>query len=412
MIKRAFYSFILCSALAWSQTEPPTELLLKEAVEISQETLNQPIEIKNPTCSDASSVVENSELTCVAEGPELDIKDFTFLHFRFASWADTPSEIKALPGATLDGNTKGSVQVVIGLPNDNKMFGLWGLAFKTDGDDEGYTHGTTVDISKTLKNNITLKLNGQTHLYTQYDSANWFHRFDDPDQDGKPSTPYKFTNEAIIKIVADNVQKQNVLFWKAGVGWTKLDNQHWKSILTASGQQFRWHNLIQSTMGEDMATDPVYMVNEDKFKQSLNLEAFVGLQKNLVFGQSSCRLKLTAEMGGQVNSVGSSFFKTEAGTYFFYQKSNSNFNFMMGASAEAVAFKGGTQLNLKPGLGVQKGRFQFGLIYNQTYGKLNNYASYNTPNEDGKIESIMTMNIGFLIGRFNHSSKANTGSAP
>jgi hypothetical protein len=397
-----FGLFFLLNRHLFSQENNSSDLLLLEAVEISNVVLENKDDLAPVVdCSSSSeSFQEKICLNCLSSNEPIKENDYSFLQFHFDSWDKVPPDLKALPGATLDGHTKGAVQIVLGLPNDNKLFGLWGMMFDTDGDDFGYTHGSSLDMAKTFKNGKTIKINGQSHLYTQYDRENWFRQFDDPDNDGKRSTPFKFTNEAILKITADNIQQQKLLYWKTGVGWTKLDNKNWRSILTGSGQQFRWHNLLQKTLGPEMASDPIYMVNENKIKQSLNLEAFLGLQKNFVFAGNSCRLKLTTEVGGQLNSIGSSYFKSEMGAFLFYQKPGKSFSLMAGGTADKTLFKNGSQFNVKPSIGFQTGRYQMSFVYHQTFGKLNNYTSYNTTDFQGNIEPIMSINIGFLIGRF------------
>jgi hypothetical protein len=355
----------------------------------------------NQHCAEESA--PRDEMICHCElGSELSHQYHTFL-LSYPNSSSLPEILKSqLPGQILEGHTRGAVNVLISLPNDNKFFGLWGMMFGNDGDDLGYTHGASVSISRTNKSGLTTSFIGSSDLYTQailkY-PGNFF------DSQGVYHKAQKFTNENLLRLVVDSKSKGNLLYWKAGLGWHRLDSRNTHSLLLASGQQFRWHNMLQDVVGPRSISDPIYIQDKKGIRDSFQVETFLGLQKNFIFG-SSCRINSYAQTGGRLAPLGATSFDVGAGTYFFYQKPSSPWALKLGSSATLMSFKNGQNTSLSYEMGLESKRVQFSIVYTQTYGKLNNYQSYNLPHIDKstgaqEIEPIMNIRLGFIIGSIN-----------
>ncbi|MCB9091050.1 MAG: hypothetical protein H6621_11595 [Halobacteriovoraceae bacterium] len=337
-----------------------------------------------------------SEIICLDAGVDIDPENYSIFQMHYGDAQDLPSAIKyALPGDLFDYSPQG-FSLVIAVPNDDKLMGLWGVMFDKDGDDYGETSGLSIQLKKTFKNDMTFTLEGSTQLYTLKTGVH--NHISRKKKNGKYDIDnvYEqlFTNENIIKLVVDNIQQGNALYYKVGLGWINLDSKHWKSPFLASGQQKRWHNLIDSYNFD-------YKYDTKKVQNGLNVEAFIGLQKNLVNPSSTCRLRVYGEMGGVLNDVDASSFKTEIGSTFYIEAIPQTLSYKMGLSGEALVHETGVQSKLMGTVGIQHKNKVLELEYNQKFGKLQNHVNYNRVNRvTGNIDPIMTVRMRFYFGQW------------
>ncbi len=394
------------SLLVFSQSESS----LIDSVKFARQILENPMasDPNSGACFDGSLKVGSPSevLSCSSKSQPSALSDFSTFKLKFQSLSELPPVFKNnLPGSILDGNTHGGVSVVVSLPNDNKLFGLWGILFGDDGDDFGYTHGSKIEVSRTSSTGVTTTLLGSSDLYTK---RIYWSPDNHVDAQGVSHVSQAFTNDNLVKVVMDNKASGKLLYWKLGAGWQRLDSKNFKSPLLASGQQLRWHKTLQDTIGPDSAMTPINKSSEDNVRDSYQLEALLGIQNNFVFG-SSCRIKTYAEVSGNLAPIGSTYLKAEAGTYFFYQKPKSRTAFFAGGSGSATKSLTATTYAVEPQIGVQRGRATLSLIYSQSFNELDNYAGLNDKRQPRDrhgqaigtpyIDPTMTIKLGFIIGR-------------
>ena len=342
-----------------------------------------------------------SELTCFAQTyPNVDEKTHSFFQLEMPL-NQIPKEIQQnIPGQNFESSE--NVFLIIGFPNDNKGFGLWGLIFKNDGDDFGDSHGSSVTIGKRNKEGTTFTLNGITNVFSSYTGVS---RIDTPsgkwEEGVRPSDVYLqqyFTNESMINILVDNVQKNKLLYYKAGAGWIQLDSKNHTGLLKATGQQAQWHKAL-GFYNFDNISDGLGIRN------GFSIDTFVGLQKNLINQNSTCRMRNYLEIGGRASTLNDSYFKGEIGTLIYFQKPKSNFSLKLGGNGNFKIHEDGVEKQIIATTGFQAGRFGMDFDYTQKFGDLRNHVIYNTPNYDGKIEPTMTIRTTFILGRFNSRKK-------
>jgi len=347
-------------------------------------------------CDEENKVEKKTEIVCLECNDDvLNLSDYTIFKSYYASITDVPYEIKqAIPGETCE-TIKGTISLVVAIPNDNKLFGLWGLFFGEDGDDFGESHGSSLELKKTFENDLTFTLDGSTNVYTK---ATGNFRIKEAALKNKTIinrdkiAEQYFTNEQLVKLSVDNIATGKTQYFKVGIGWINLNSKDWNNAYLASGQQHRWHDILKSYNFD-------YLPNGKENRDSLNVEFFLGLQKNLINSNSSCRLKMYSEFGGAINNVKASYLSGEAGGTFYFQKENSKLAVMAGASGKSILHKNGVQSSASINAGVQYDRAAFEVGFDQKFGKLQNHVDYNLRNrKNGGIDSTITFRMRFILG--------------
>lgn len=338
----------------------------------------------------------DSTLNC-SNAEEIEADQYSFFKIQFNANEPIPDFIhKIIPGLILQSAIKGGFTLELGMPNDNKLLGLWGLTFNEDGDDYGFTHGSSLSFKKTNQDGLRTTIEGATNLYTKKAGLSRI------GEDEKRHTNQYFTNENIIKLLVDNIPKNKTMYFKAGVGWINLDSKNFKNKLMASGQQISWHKFI-TNLNPEFAMIPHNIASDLSPKHGLSLEAFIGIQKNLISPKSSCRLQIYGQSGGEYNSLGGSYFSGQAGAVFYFQKPKSKWAMKLGGSLSSQIHQYGSSYEGNIHAGVAKGRTTVSFSYYQQYGDLINYVQYNQPNKDGKIEPTMTVTIGYVFGSWKNN---------
>lgn len=354
---------------------------------------NAKIQNKCPDLPDQKKI-NNAVVDCECDHPnELDKEDYKNFQINDVKLEDLPEGMKSfLPGRAFEMG-HGGVKVVVSLPNDNKALGLWGVIFGDDGDDFGSTHGTGINFTKTNKRGITYTLDAQTNLYTKRNSGAWFKKNGD-----KMYSQY-FTNENLINFTIDNIYKDKVLYWKAGVGWIQLDSENSDGIIQASKQQSVWHKFLDIYNFE-------YEKDGTGVKNGANLDFFMGIQKNLMLG-SSCRVRFYGESGAHISTLNDDYFKIEAGSTLYYQKEGKGFNGTLGLSTNAKAHSEGIQTQSDISLGLNGKRSGVEFIYHVKSGDLRNHVKYNLVNQGtGKIDPTFSMKFKYIFGQSKNRKKS------
>lgn len=351
------------------------------------------------TCEEEMDVTE-----IICDGPldTINLNDYKVVQLNYEDVDNIPDLIKKIiPGESFE-SSKNGISVVVALPNDNKLFGLWGVFFKKDGDDFGDSHGSSIEISKTFKNGNTLTLDGSTSVYTK-GTGNWrigTTRKKNGELDEDVFYEQLFTNENLIQLTLDNIQKGNTFYFKAGAGWISLDSKNWDNLLLASGQQTNWHKLWDFY-------DFDYIPDGKEVRHGVNLDAFLGIQKNLINSKSTCRLRVYGDVGGLYTNIkNTSYLKGEAGSVFYFQKPESSFILKAGTRGEYLVHGDGSQKKISGSLGFQRGRTSMDLEYSQKFGDLRNHVTYNLRNKNsGIIDPTMTIKIRYIFGNTKNAKK-------
>ncbi len=384
---------ILFSFSAYAQIDPVQLVDFKGALDsINDQTLSVSCE-KSKTLE---TEVAQKIVKCDSESPVVKKDDFTTFQVNNLEFKDLPEEIqKHIPGKV---HETAKLSLAISLPNDNKLMGLWGVLFSGDGDDFGATHGTALNIRSTRNNGVTYTLNAETNLFTRELKKKFLVDEELISRSSKPSGSrvifeQNFTNESLINLVVDNIQKDKVLFYKVGFGWIQLDSKNSNGLLRATGQQQDWHKFLD-IYGFENTWDNRPVVS------GFNVDAFLGIQKNLSLG-SSCRVRAFAESGAHLSQLKDDYFKVEAGSVLYIQKPGSNFGLRTTASVDVKGHQEGVQKQTKLGVEATFNRFSTEFIFNKKYGDLRNHTNYNLPNEDGVIESTFSLKFKYIFGLSN-----------
>lgn len=349
-----------------------------------------------------------SEMVCV--GDPIDLKNFNIMTTTFET-NNLPAEIKNfLPGELLTAN-KG-ITLVIAEENDNSISvgvarRLWMVISGDDymetmskiggGDDSGNTHGMKLTASKVIKDAYTLKLDFGTSLFAQDlrdEEGNYLgeRRLDLGEE--RNFFKQNFTNEMVAKLWVDNIPKGKSSYYRAGVGFIKIDSVNSKGLLTGTGQQDTWHRKALNIFAYENVARP-----DLGTRASPDFEAFLGLQLNIINPKSTCRLRLATEAGARLNGVGAHYLQGGASQFMYFQRKNSRVAASIGFDEKVILHQGGAEASYTCSGNVQFGAVGIGFEHNQVFGKALNHVTFNTTNpRSGKYDSTFKLKLNFIIG--------------
>ncbi len=213
------------------------------------------------------------------------------------------------------------------------------------------------------------------------------------------------TNENTLKLLFDNINKGNLFYYKAGLGWVQLESNKANSFMSASNQQKGWHDLIKIYQFENKATDDANM-------KSFSVDSFFGMQKHFINKQSTCRLRVYGEVGGHYSKVEDEFFSGEAGGAFYFQRENSPLTLKASTAFQTKLHQTGVQNQWELGVGAQRHRTSLEFLFTQKSGDLQNHVQYNLANrKTGKIDPIVTIKLRYAFGSWDNKPKKKKTSA-
>jgi hypothetical protein len=317
-------------------------------------------------------------------GPVALAQDYVLV--RLSNLNQLPRPIQAaLPGQDFE-RPKGQVTFVVGLPNDDKFMGLWGVLFKRDGDDFGETHGLNLETTYTTPSGTTLTAGYFGHLFTQ----NLGERIPDSGRLYKQA----YVNESVLRFMVDNIRKENPIYYKAAAGWIELNSKNAGELLSGVNIQDSWHRLIRAYRFQSVAPPGPLL------QSTGTLELFFGWQKFVsTCPNEMCRVRGFVEGGRRQAGLDASFWQGSTGAKIFLQKPGAKTTWMMGGKVAATRHSMGEVYHPQIDLGVARGRLSLEAEYAQGIGTLHNYQRLNERNKFGTIDPIVTLKARISLGR-------------
>lgn len=185
----------------------------------------------------------------------------------------------------------------------------------TYGDDFARTHGLGVGLSCLSEDGITSSYTYSTELYSNPDRTSA-----QREASGNVSMNQRFTSENIFALIQDNINQNQVSYWKQGVGFINLSEKKKWGALQSTGQQDWFHERINS-IKQGSSYDYNYVEGtKDRWAPFVSLS--LGLQMNKKFGDR-CSLSASAEVGARVATEKQSTLTAAATAKLSYQVTDS-----------------------------------------------------------------------------------------
>lgn len=270
---------------------------------------------REPDC--AEKVAETGETYMSCSVRETDFDNNLIIKADYTP-ATFPPELKAkLPPDFSQKIEKKNVSCIFtfSMINDNQqMLGRRAeqhVKNSTYGDDFSRTHGMGGGLSCLSEDGITSSYSYSTELYSDPDRLSAQRQ-----PTGNVSMNQRFTSENIFALVQDNINQNQVTYWKQGVGFINLSEKKKWGALQSTGQQQWFHERINS-----IKTGSAYDFNsiegsKDRWAPFVSLS--LGLQMNKKFGDR-CSVSASAEVGARVASQNQSAVNAAESAKLAYQ---------------------------------------------------------------------------------------------
>lgn len=282
-----------------------------------------------------------------------------------------------IPGAILD-RPVDKWEFAVHLPNDNKGWGLFDVLFKSTPNDYGNTHGLKFSAARGDGNGYHLTIEYSTNLYTSKVPGS----AEVKDAQGIVHVDQYFLEENLFKLMVDDMDKRNPIYFKAGIGWQNLNNDHVGSVATSAGkQQQEFHKFLNSV--EPGLARKYNNVGRGQDNDGLYLEGAFGLQQQKVLSDTM-RVRSYQEVGAGGSTIASNtnFVRAEVGASVDYQPSGSKYAARVGSSLEAEKYSG-DPMQVSSSVFVEMGKesFKCGTKITRRKGRGPSYHEFDNDNE-------------------------------
>lgn len=310
----------------------------------------------------------------------------TIIRMDFASFKEVPTMFKGfLPGKDFD--RPEAISVYLAVSNDYNFLAPIGVNVKTD--DQGYTHGSRFSIGGFLPEGYYLSVDYSTDLYTKPIKGTTQKL-----ADGSRSGSQYFTNENILKVVLDNMDKPRTqaYYWRAEAGWQKLSSDTLGGYASGATQQEKFHELVNS-LNKGQTRTPINVPDGLEDRDGLILGMYVGIAKEYLNAKNTCRVRGFTEVGSRGSTIdGASFVASNIGGTLWCQQAERTMTFKTEVGYESKVYQDGYQGTAYADISTGKGSWRVGFRFEQSYGELINYANYNLRNyHTDKIDPIFTI---------------------
>ncbi|WII72428.1 hypothetical protein QJS83_00920 [Bdellovibrio sp. 22V] len=299
---------------------------------------------------------------------------------------DDAKEVPALfsqfvPGENFD-RPRG-ISIYLSLTNDYNVLRPI-VAASTD--DHGYTHGSKIAIGGHLPSGHYMTFSYASDLYTKPIEGT-ARRL----EDGGRYVDQHFTNENVLKIIIDTVDKNRgkVFYWKAEAGWQQLNSASRGGALSGATQQAKFHEMVNSIKPGQMKT-PTYLPDGEGVRNGAILGIYLGVAKEYLFLKNLCRVRAFTEAGSQGSTINrASYVAAKVGSTLYCQQNENTLTYRAEVGHESRGYQTGYQGTGYVDLSTGKRQWRIGFRIEQSHGKLHNYQTYNGKNIDnGKIDTL------------------------
>ncbi|KYG67961.1 hypothetical protein AZI87_01415 [Bdellovibrio bacteriovorus] len=310
----------------------------------------------------------------------------TILKIDFDDFREVPDLFKSyLPGENFDRPRK--VSIYLALTNDYNVLSPVGVEAETD--DNGYTHGSKIVIGGFLPQGHYMSFEYSSDLYTQPIDGTAYKL-----PDGGRYVSQHFTNENVLKIVLDNIDKNRgkTFYWKAEAGWQQLKSDSPGGYLEGATQQAKFHALINKAQNGKMKT-PINVDNGKDTRNGAILGLYVGIAKEYLMAKNMCRVRAFAESGGRGSTINeASYVAANVGGILWCQSSPSSLTYRAELGHESKLYNTGYEGTGYADISTGKNNWRIGFRIMQKHGKLLNYVDYNLKNiKTNKIDMIFML---------------------
>jgi hypothetical protein len=288
---------------------------------------------------------------------------------------DVPDSIRKLDPALSLMDPSLPFEVTFGLVNDS-------VYREKGGTDDGYTHGAFLVGGYRFQNGLHLTVAYSTDLYTAPVPG-----------DSSPTRNEKyFTNENVLRFIADNVQQNKVWYWKAEAGWRRLGNETQCNFLDAECQQIWFHKILNDFK---TVASPVDIAQGRGIQDSPLAGGAIGLQQFTPLGKPNIVLVTREDIGTELSTVtdASDAYSDVSVAAAYVLKGEYRFEF--GGKLLSKAFAQGFEF--QPGWEAQFGTKHWivGVERKHYLGTVQNYVLYNLPSPNGKYDPITTIYVDY-----------------
>lgn len=274
---------------------------------------------REPDCAEKVTTTGETYMSCSVRETDFDNNLIIKADYTPATF---PAQLKAkLPLDFAQKIEKKNVSCLFtfSMSNDNQqMLGRRAeqhVKNSTYGDDFARTHGLGVGLSCLSEDGITSSYSYSTELYSNPDRTSA-----QREASGNVSMNQRFTSENIFALIQDNINQNQVSYWKQGVGFINLSEKKKWGALQSTGQQDWFHERINS-IKQGSSYDYNYVEGtKDRWAPFVSLS--LGLQMNKKFGDR-CSLSASAEVGARVATEKQSTLTAAATAKLSYQVTDS-----------------------------------------------------------------------------------------
>lgn len=254
-----------------------------------------------------------------------------------------------------------------------------------NGDDLGFTHGARIEGATKTKNGIRLKLAYSTDLYTAKAAK----------KNAEGLTPQYFTDENLVRFIADNMYEGKLWYWKGEVGWHQLNNIESDNLFYGSAQQM----MIHTAFKEYKSFRHAIPTEEGRGRQNgIMGDVAVGFQRDAEFKGAQLRAK--TQIGTRQSSLDNASYD-----YASFDLSSSyiirdKVKFSVMAETKAIRHQTGTEFNHSLNTSVKTKRWELGAGVMQVDGEVNNYVAHNKPSiKTNEFDPIYKVYMTYRFGR-------------
>lgn len=179
------------------------------------------------------------------------------------------------------------------------------------GDDFYRTHGLSIGVNCISEDGVASAFTYSTDLYSDPDRLSAAR-----EADGNVRMRQKFTSENIFSLVQDNINENQVTYWKRGVGFINLSEKKKWGLLQSTGQQEWFHGKLN-----DIKAGYAYQfenIDGERDRWTPFVMLGMGLQMNRQFGDR-CKINFRSDAGVRVADVEQSTLNANASAKLSYQ---------------------------------------------------------------------------------------------
>jgi hypothetical protein len=288
---------------------------------------------------------------------------------------DVPDAIRKLDPALDLMNPEQAFEVTFGLVNDS-------VYREQGGTDDGYTHGAFLAGGYQFQNGLHLTVAYSTDLFTAPVPG-----------DPSPTRNEKyFTNENVLRFIADNVQQDKAWYWKADLGWRRLGNNVNCNFLDAECEQLWFHGVLNDLK---TVSSPVDIAQGRGIQDSPLAGGGLGLQQFTPLGKPNIVLITREEVGTELSTVADATDAYSDVSVAAAYALKGKVRFEVGGRELTTAFAQGVEF--RPGWETQVGTKHWTISVEREHymGTVQNYVLYNLPSPNGKYDPITTISLTY-----------------